>query len=79
MADRYTKVVLTLIAAALVTLAAHEFVPPASAQRGEDCGSHDNPCYVTARPDNPVYITARPSDPVYVANGAREPLFVQSN
>ena len=47
MVDNYTKIVLTVIAAALVVLAAERFAAPASAQLGEGCGIDPaRPCYV---------------------------------
>lgn len=50
--DRYTKAVLTVIAAALVgILAQHAFQPagaqPASPAVATACGGLDKPCYVT--------------------------------
>ena len=53
MVDRYTKVILTVIAAALVALVVQQAVPSASAAGGSGCGLHSwEPCYVTvvARP-----------------------------
>jgi hypothetical protein len=45
MVDRYTKAVLTVIAAALVALAIQQAVPSASA--ASDCGTRSyDPCYV---------------------------------
>jgi hypothetical protein len=46
MVDRYTKTVLTVIAAALVAIVIREVVPKAIAQSGMDCGGVTNPCYV---------------------------------
>jgi hypothetical protein len=46
MVDRYTRAVLTVIAAALVALAVERDVGPAKAQ-GANCGERDSsPCYV---------------------------------
>jgi len=52
MADTYTKAVLSVIAAALVLLAAENLVRFAEAQdgRGGACGSWNNPCAVTTDP-----------------------------
>ncbi len=47
MIDRYTKIVLTVIATALVGLVAQNALGPANAQRGA-CGSSIDPCYVTS-------------------------------
>lgn len=46
MSDLYMKAVLTVIAAALVTIAGKEIVPSAMAQFGEGCGRVGSPCYV---------------------------------
>jgi len=46
MVDRYTKAVLTVIAAALVALAVQQAVPAASAARLECAGSYFDPCWV---------------------------------
>ena len=43
--DRYTKIVLTVIAGALVALEAQNAIAPAQAQRGM-CGGRGDPCYV---------------------------------
>ena len=48
MADRYTKTVLTIIAAALVAITAQQFVPNAAAQYGACGSSRHDPCYVEA-------------------------------
>lgn len=45
MIDRYTKIVLTIIAMSLVGLFTKDLLQPASAQIS-GCGSGGNPCYV---------------------------------
>jgi hypothetical protein len=45
MSDVYTKSVLTIIALALILLAAENFMHGAAAQ--QSCGSQSYPCYVT--------------------------------
>lgn len=56
MVDHYTKIVLTLIAAALVALVSQNFIRPASAQFGQfgaqPCGGFSNPCYI--QPNGPI-------------------------
>jgi hypothetical protein len=48
MVDRYTKTVLTVIAAALVAIVIQEVAPNAIAQSGMDCGRTVHaPCCVT--------------------------------
>jgi len=45
--DRYTKTLLTIIAAALVGLLAVQLTPSAHAQIGEGCGNNKfQPCYI---------------------------------
>ena len=48
--DRYTKFILTLIAAALIVIAARSFfvyTPAGAADLGQDCGyDSEHPCYV---------------------------------
>ena len=46
MIDRYTKVVLTVIAISLSVLAIGQFASPAQAQKNDSCGEWSNPCYV---------------------------------
>lgn len=46
MIDRYTKVVLTVIAVALSGICIGQLTPRAQAQ-GDGCGRNGNPCYVT--------------------------------
>ncbi len=51
MVDQYTKIVLTIIALALTTLAVRSWLEPAPAvAQGERCGPLTNPCYVTTSP-----------------------------
>ncbi|WP_342241984.1 hypothetical protein [Inquilinus sp. OTU3971] len=48
MVDRYTKAILTVIAAALVALVVQQAVPDASAAVGSGCGLRSwESCYVT--------------------------------
>jgi hypothetical protein len=76
MIDRYTKIVLTVIAAALVALVLQNSFPGARAQMGSGCGSGHKPCYVETVPREPLYVTAGIDEPVYVAASAKEPLRV---
>jgi len=49
MSDHYTRVVLTIIAAALAIIAVGQLIPRADAQMGMGCGvSITMPCYVAA-------------------------------
>ena len=64
--DRYTKVVLTVIALALVALVAKSFVRP-------ECGSFKKPCWVAA--DQPLHVTSG-LWPLQVSSGP-VPLYVQ--
>ena len=51
MIDRYTKSVLTVIAAALCVIAVQQFTPSAVAAfptGREGCGDYNNPCYIEA-------------------------------
>ncbi len=43
--DKYTKTILTVIAFALVIIAAQNTITPAKA-RGDNCGSYMEPCFV---------------------------------
>jgi hypothetical protein len=45
MIDHYTKLVLTIIAVALIALVGERALSPAAAQPA-DCGSIEKPCYV---------------------------------
>jgi hypothetical protein len=63
MVDRYTKVVLTVIALALTVIAVRDVVGPVSAQLDEPCGRIDRPCYIVA--DRPVKVT-NDGHPLYV-------------
>ena len=46
MIDTYTKIVLTVIAVALVVIVTKQVEPSASAQIGTDCGGQKNPCHL---------------------------------
>jgi hypothetical protein len=46
MVDRYTKAVLTVIAAALTGLFVTQLTPPARAQISAGCGTDLYPCYI---------------------------------
>lgn len=59
MIDRYTKVILTIIALALVALVAQNSTRPAVAQLGGDgCGSLAMPCYIATR--RPIDVSVVP-------------------
>ena len=49
MIDRYTKIVLTVTAAALVALALDRAIPRAIALN-DGCGTYTSPCYITTGP-----------------------------
>lgn len=53
--DLYTKCVLTVIAAALIAIAAGQYEHSAKAQ-GAACGDIHKPCYVTVGTPLPVYV-----------------------
>lgn len=55
MIDRYTKVVLTVIAVSLVALVCQNLSTTASAQN-DSCGTAKNPCFVTASSKQPVWV-----------------------
>jgi hypothetical protein len=57
MVDIYTKIVLTVIAAALIAVAVQGAIPSASAQFGQTCGnSQFSPCYVKPSETFNVYV-----------------------
>ncbi len=56
MLDRYTKAILTVIAAALAGVAVEGAVPQASAQGELACGTSTNPCYVFNQLGRPLEI-----------------------
>ena len=57
MTDRYTKSVLTVIAVALMLIAAQLGIPMATAQFGDGCGdSRGNPCWVKGSVDVSGYV-----------------------
>lgn len=55
MIDTYSKIVLTVIAVALSTIAAQQAVKPANAVQGP-CGGIFDPCYVTTKFPLEVYV-----------------------
>ena len=57
MVDRYTKAVLTVIAAALVALVVQNAAPDASAQIQARCGDRFKPCYVTTGHSDVLRVT----------------------
>lgn len=59
MIDRYTKCVLTIIAAALVALVAQNSLKSSFAQQAF-CGSADSPCAVAWSTPMPVYSIIKP-------------------
>ena len=75
MIDRYTKIVLSVIAMALVVLALQNVFPSARAQ-SEACGTSKNPCWVSA--SRPFYVEAAPTRPVYIAANPKEPIYVMT-
>ena len=78
MVDRYTKIILTIIAALLAITAAHNLFASARAQLPDACGSRvGNPCYVVAPPKQPIYVAVNPKEPLYIANIPLQPLLVQ--
>jgi hypothetical protein len=77
MTDRYTKTVLTIIAAALTALVIQNQFPLAKAQTGESCGNPKTPCYVTSSPKLPVWVAANPKEPLYVTNPLFQPIEVK--
>jgi len=48
MSNRYTNIVLAIIAIALSAIALQGTIKPAQAQFGSGCGSRSNPCFVQA-------------------------------
>jgi hypothetical protein len=57
-ADRYTKIVLTVVAVALVTIAVQNLLPTAQAQ-APACGSAPQvPCWVANSPKEPLFVSA---------------------
>jgi hypothetical protein len=63
MIDRYTKIVLTVIAASLMALLAENLMPRASAydiSPKPSCGmSIQEPCYITNFGGRPIYVENR--------------------
>jgi hypothetical protein len=56
MVDRYTKVILTIIALALVALVLRPVLEPRVASAVSECGTFSNPCYVTTRSGDSVNV-----------------------
>jgi hypothetical protein len=76
-ADRYTKIVLTVIAAALVTIAAQNLLPTAQAQ-APACGSAPQvPCWVANSPKEPLIVLPPRGIPFYVSNYPLQPILVE--
>ena len=66
MSDRYTKVTLTVIAAALVVLAIKQLTPIASATGTGACGTKAKPCFVAVERDRPLELVISESvDPKF--------------
>jgi hypothetical protein len=63
MIDRYTKIVLTVIAAALVGLPAVQLTPVANAQGRGACGSLSSPCMVMNAYASPLYVRVVQCEP----------------
>jgi hypothetical protein len=58
MVDTYTKIVLTVIAMALVAIVAQTAMQQANAQM-DGCGAYRNPCAVTTRSDDFLNVKMR--------------------
>ena len=46
MIDKYTKLMLTIIAVALSVIAARDLAPTSAVAKAGDCGSINHPCYI---------------------------------
>ena len=57
MIDRYTKIVLTVIAAALTAIAVRQALPPGALAQNGSCGALANPCYVATPSDRPLLVS----------------------
>lgn len=60
MIDRYTKIVLTVIAAALTAIAVEQAMPQgalAQLPAGISCGGVDTPCYVATPDTRPLLVS----------------------
>jgi hypothetical protein len=58
MLDRYTKFILTVIAAALVAIAVQNATRPARAQLAQ-CGNVQTPCYVRNTTSDALWVQVR--------------------
>ena len=76
MADRYLRIMLTIIAASLVALVAQNAAQTAVAQSGL-CGGARNACWVQSAPSAPVYVTSNPKEGMYVTNLPFQPIEVK--
>lgn len=63
--DRYTKAVLTIIAAALAVIALREVIPSATALGQSNCGGTYNPCNLN------VTVTLHHSGPIRLQHEGR--------
>jgi len=78
MVDRYTKIVLTVIAISLVALVIQNLSPAARAQISAGCGtSSGKPCWITSAPSEPVYVQSDPRVGLYVSTIPSQPLEVR--
>jgi hypothetical protein len=76
-ADRYTKIVLTVIAIALVTIAVQNLLPMAQAQ-APACGSAPQvPCWIANSQKEPLFASAPRNFPAYVSNFPLQPILVE--
>ncbi len=78
MVDRYTRIVLTIIASALSAIVLQNFVQVAPAQNSYTCGSGSNPCWVQSAPSHPVYVASKPSEPLVVMSNPKIGFYVST-
>ena len=78
MIDRYTKIVLTIIATSLVALVFQNLSQSALAQGSDPCGSSpQTACWIQATASHPVYVQADPRTGIYVTAVYAQPLEVR--
>jgi hypothetical protein len=77
--DRYTKIVLTVIAVSLVAIAVQNLLPAAQAQ-APACGlNKQNPCWVANTAESALFVLGTPRGlPVVVTNPSQQPIWVES-